>query len=95
MLLGDLIERFHDPAVVSETLLSIGDLALAARVNDAAASESLTLGGFAERAIDRFVAQAGDDDWLAMMGILARSDCPGEVFLRRVLWLAVVRAPCD
>jgi hypothetical protein len=91
LLLGDLIARFKDEAVVSETLIGLGDLALVTRVSGAAAADGLSLGEFAMRAVQQFVAQATDDDWLTLMGRMARSDDPGGRFLRDALARALPR----
>ncbi len=40
MLLGGVIARLDDPAVAAETLLSLDDLSLAARVTQAAAASA-------------------------------------------------------
>ena len=44
MLLGDIIARFQDEAMVSETLFSLGDLALTASVVARAAENNVTTG---------------------------------------------------
>jgi hypothetical protein len=68
MLLGDLIERLSDPAIAAEMLLSLEPLALGMRVDEQAQREQLTAGEYAARAIDRFVAAAGDEEWLTLIG---------------------------
>jgi hypothetical protein len=85
MLLGDVIARFEDPAFADEALLAIDDLALTARLAAAAAAEGLTPGEFATQCIGRFVNAASDADWLSLVGLIARADDPGQIFLRRVL----------
>jgi hypothetical protein len=90
MLLGDVMARFDDPAVAAETLLSLDDLALVAAVKAAAAEQELTVGEFAVQALDRFAAQASDEDWVTLVGALARAADPGRTFLQRILAAAVV-----
>jgi len=85
MLLGDLIARFQDEAAVSETLLSLGDLALTARVLASAADSNISAGELAVQAVGRFVDGAGDDEWLTLLGRLSRADDPGRAFLHHVL----------
>jgi hypothetical protein len=85
MMLGDLIARFQDPGVAAEALLSLDDLALVTRVTNAAAAQGLTVGEFATQSVDRFVAHAGTDAWVTMMGRMAKVDDPGRVFLQFAL----------
>ncbi len=89
MLLGDLIARFEDEALASETLFSLGDLALTARVVALAAKNNMTAGELAVQSVGRFVNGANDDEWLSLIGQMARAEDPGEVFLRRALLNAV------
>ena len=85
MLLGDLIARFQDEAVVSEALLSLDDLALTAHVVALAAASNLSVGEQATQTIGRFVSTASDEDWLTLIGQMSRAENPGQVFLRRAL----------
>jgi len=85
MLLGDLIARFQDEAAASETLLSLGDLALTARVLASAADSNISAGELAVQAVGRFVDGAGDDEWLTLLGRISRADDPGRAFLHHVL----------
>ncbi len=85
MLLGDLIARLDDPAVAAETLLSLDDLSLTARVTQAAAARQVPLGDFAADAVRAFVAQAGDEDWLTLIGRMGRAEDPARVFLSHAL----------
>ena len=89
MLLGDVIAEFDDPTVAAETLVSLDDLSLLAKVQAAAAEEELSAGEFAVQAVDRFVALASDEDWVTLFGVLARAADPGRTFLRRVLMAAL------
>ena len=85
MLLGDLIARFDDEALAAETLLSLGDLALTARVVSLAANQNISAGEFAAQAVGAFVSRASDEDWLTLVGQMSRAQNPGAVFLRRAL----------
>ena len=89
MVLGDLIARFRDEAVASETLLSLGDLALTARVVACAAQSNTSTGQLAAQAVRRFADSASDDEWATLLGRLSRADDPGRAFLRHVLSRAV------
>ena len=95
MLLGDIIARFEDEAVVSETLVAMGDLALMVRIATLAAEHNLSAGEFATHSIGRFVNGASDEEWLTLIGQMSRAENPGQVFLRHALsnaWLLSQKA---
>jgi len=85
MLLGDIIASFEDEAVINETLFSLGDLALTARLVALAAESNVSTGELAMESVGRFVNGASDEEWLTLIGQMSRSDNPGQVFLRRAL----------
>jgi len=88
-MLGDLIARFDDEAVASETLLSLGDLVLTASLAALAAENGVSAGAFAMRSVGEFVNSASDEDWLKLVGKMARVENPGAVFLRCALSTAL------
>jgi hypothetical protein len=73
MLLGDVIASLHDEPLVSETLLSLGDLALTARVVALGAESNASAGELAFRSVDRFLNNASDEEWLSLFGQMPRS----------------------
>jgi hypothetical protein len=85
MLLGDIIARMQDDVVAGEALFALGDLPLTARVLAAAGEAEMAPGEFASQLVGRFVRNASDEDWLALVGRMARADDPGRVFLHHVL----------
>ena len=85
MLLGDIIASFQDEAVINETLFSLRDLTLTARLVALAAERNVSTGELAVEAVGRFVNGASDEEWLTLIGQMSRSENPGEIFLRRVL----------
>jgi hypothetical protein len=85
MLLGEQIARLEDETVAAELLLGLGDLTLTTRVSAAASRDGLSPGAFIAESVGRFVQGASDEDWLTLIGLMSRSDNPGEVFLLRVL----------
>ena len=85
MLLGDLLARFDDDGIATETVLGLGDLALAAKLRAAAEADGLTLGAYAAAAVRRYAAAASDEEWVSLMGVLGRTQDPGTVCLRRAL----------
>jgi hypothetical protein len=89
MLLGDIIASFQDETVINETLFSLGNLALTARLVALAAESNVSTGELAMQSVGRFVNGASDEEWVALFGQMSRSDNPGQVFLRRALANAV------
>lgn len=82
MLLGDVLARFDTPSFVEETVLALGDLQLLAQMRAQADAEGESLGEFARSAMRRFAAEASDEDWVTLLGALARAGDPGVVCLR-------------
>jgi hypothetical protein len=88
MMLGDLLARFGDEAVAADAILSLGDLGMVAVLREHAEAEGVGLGAFAARAVRRY-AGASDEEWIALLGELARSDDPGLALLKRALVHAI------
>ncbi|MGN6570090.1 MAG: hypothetical protein ACTHLO_01595 [Pseudolabrys sp.] len=82
MLLGDVLARFDTPSFAEETVLSIGDLNLLARMRAQAEADGESLGEFAQRAVRAFAAEASDENWVTLIGALARASDPGAVCLK-------------
>lgn len=82
MLLGDILARFDTPSFAEETVLSLGDLALIARMRARAEAAGESLGEFARGAVSRFAAEASDEDWVSLLGALARASDPAAVCLK-------------
>ena len=61
MLLGDLLARFDDETVASETILRLGDLSLVAALRERAEAEGETLGVYAAGVVRRFAVEASDE----------------------------------
>jgi hypothetical protein len=93
MLLGDLIARLDDEVVALETLVGMGDLALLAEVEAAAARQGLTAGEFAAQAVAAFSSRASDDDWVSLIGTIGRAEDPGGACLKTMLAYALRPAP--
>jgi hypothetical protein len=85
MLLGDVLARFEDEAVATETILRLGDLTLVAVLRERAEASGQTLGDYAAGAVRRFAAEASDERWVTLMGAMARAEDPGAVCLRHAL----------
>ena len=82
MLLSDILARFDAPAYAEETILALGDVNLLARMRAEAEAEGETIGAFARNAVQRFAAEASDEDWVTLIGALAREADPGAVCLK-------------
>ena len=95
MQLGDIIAMLDDDTVATEYLLGCGDVTLLLDVANVASRFNETPGEYASGAVRRFASRAGDEDWLALVGVLARSDDPGRACLvNMVSWsLAHDKAP--
>jgi len=77
MLLGEVIRDFSQEAQATEALLSCDDVALLARVGEAARRHEETVGEYAAGAVRRFANLATSEDWLGLMNVIERADDPG------------------
>jgi hypothetical protein len=85
MVLGDVLAQFNDDSVAVETLLSLDDLALVARLKAQAESQGRSLGELTAAAVRSYEAHAPDEEWITLMGALGRATDPGAVCLKRIL----------
>jgi hypothetical protein len=85
VLLSDVLKTFSDDAAANEYLLSLGDIALVARLRELADAEGESLGEYASTAVQRYTSQASGEEWLTLLGLLSRTDDPANVCLRRAL----------
>jgi hypothetical protein len=85
MLLGDLIGRLDDPAILARTLDDLGDPDLARRAVEAAAADGVDIGQFVSSAARRYANQAPAAEWTTLMSAMDRADDPGSILLRRSL----------
>ncbi|MBX9591276.1 MAG: hypothetical protein K2X43_18460 [Hyphomonadaceae bacterium] len=85
MLLGAIIANLSDETSVLETLASLDDVVLLARMREAAAASGEPLGSFASAAVGSFVARADDAAWLSLMAVTSKADDPGKACLRYIL----------
>ena len=85
MLLGSIIANLSDETTILETLASLDDLVLMARLREAAAEAGEPLGGFASAAVGSFVARADDAAWLSLMAVTSKAHDPSKACLRYIL----------
>lgn len=85
MLLGDLLARFRDPLVAEQALAGLDDLTLVANLMVRADAAELSLGDYAAECVEDYANTASDEEWTTLIGLLARTDDPGQVLLKRAL----------
>jgi hypothetical protein len=85
MLLGDIIARLKHDGAADEALIALGDLALTARVAEAASREEMTRGEFVAASVGQFAANASDEEWVTVLGQMGRVEDPGRILLRRAV----------
>ena len=83
MMLGDILARLDDEAAAAEIILGAGDLRLLAAMQQRAEAEGLDLATYARAAVQRYAAQASDEEWVTLMGLIGRSRDPGLTCLKR------------
>jgi hypothetical protein len=83
MLLGDVLAHFDDEAVAAEAMVALDDLPLVARVMKEAELQGRSLGEFAVSTLRSYSAHATDEEWIMLMGALARARDPGAVCMKR------------
>lgn len=83
MMLGDVLKRLTDDAAAAEVILDIGDLSMLHAMRERAEAEGVDLATFSRGAVRRYSAEASDEEWVTMLGLVTRSDDPGMTCLRR------------
>ncbi len=82
-MLGDLLANLMDKTKALETILGAGDLTLLTAVRERAAAEGVDLGAYVGQMVQRYAAEASDEEWMTLMGSLNRSQDPGATCLKR------------
>jgi hypothetical protein len=83
MMLGDILARLSDDGEAAEIILGVGDLRLLAAMKERAEAEGLDLAAYARAVVQRYAAEASDEEWVTMMGQIGRSGDPGLTCLKR------------
>ncbi|PTM42883.1 hypothetical protein [Bosea sp. 124] len=91
MQLGVLLTRLSDESDAAVALDALGDLVLLAEIQAMGEQHDETPGEYVANASRRYAAQAGDEDWLALMTAIERADDPGRVVLGKMLRWALAR----
>ena len=92
MMLGDLVAHMADGAAVEETLLSLADLSLLAELRAQAEASGLELGAYAAAAATRYASEASEEEWVTLIGAMARTQDPGAIYLKRAFVYAIGQA---
>ena len=82
-MLGDLLASLTDETKALEAILSTGDLGLMNSVRERAVAEGVELGAYVAETVQRYAAEATDEEWTTLMGALNRSADPGATCLKR------------
>jgi hypothetical protein len=84
--LGEILAELRDPEEVRRLLAEAGDLALMAKVEQAAGSDTC---GFALQAVEHFVRGADSEAWVKLVGRIQDSSTPAQSCLGEMLRWAV------
>ena len=95
MMLGDILAGLDDETKAIEAILGLGDLQLLAGMCAQAEAEGIDLASCAREAVQRYAAQASDEEWITLMGLIGRSDDPARACLRRALQFELHRISED
>ena len=90
MLLGDLLAEIEQASAAGSAVALLDDLVLVARVNEAAARQSMQAEAYIVAAVHRFEREANDADWTTLIGAATGSDNPGSACLRRMVMRALL-----
>jgi hypothetical protein len=85
MTLGAIVRDLARPGVAEATLVEAGAMPLLARLEAAAADFAMPPGELANYISRTWLARAGDDDWLRLLGVMGKSDQPGLAALVMML----------
>lgn len=92
MTLGELLASWQDEATILEAVIGLEDLALLARLEQAAKQEGCDLASIVREKVGRFIEEADDETWLSLMGRLGKTEDPARVGLKLMLEYGLDRA---
>lgn len=84
-MLGDILKSLTNPAAVEAALLELGNGLVLDRVLIEAQAEGTTAGAFVARAVRHVLDHAGEEVWLDLIGVMARTSEPGGAALGIIL----------
>jgi hypothetical protein len=85
MMLGDMLRRLDDDSEVTEIILGVGDLPLMVAAQQRAKAEGLELAAFLRETVQRYAAEASDEEWITLIGTIGRAADPGLACVKRAL----------
>jgi hypothetical protein len=83
MMLGDVLARLNDEGEAAEIILGVGDLRLLAAMRKHAETEGLDLAAYVRATVQRYAAEASDEEWITLMGLIGRAGDAGTACLKR------------
>ena len=84
--LGEILAELQDPEEVRRLLAEAGDVALIAKLEEAAGSDTC---GFALKAVEHFTRGADSEAWVKLVGRIQDSPAPAQACLSEMLRWAV------
>lgn len=84
-MLGSIVQNLGAPGVAQAALIEAGELALLARVDDAASLLDTEPGELAAYIARRWLAVADDEAWLRLVSVIGRSQQPALAALVMML----------
>ncbi len=85
MMLGDVLGRLNDEGEATEVILGLDDLRLLAAMRQRAEAEGLDLAAYVRGAVQRYAAEASDEEWTTLMSVIGRAADPGLACVKRAL----------
>lgn len=89
MMLADILRQLTDDAAAAEIILGTGDMPLLAAMRERAEAEGMGLAEFSRAAVRRYSAEASEEEWVTMLGLITRAGDPGSACLKRAFGSAV------
>jgi hypothetical protein len=84
-MLGEILEQLRDRSEVYQLLAETGDLALMARLDQAAHALAADPRDLALRAVRSFAEKADDEAWVKLIGRLQGSQSPAAACLSEMI----------
>jgi hypothetical protein len=91
MLLGTILAKLDDEADAGTALEALEDIVLLTEVCAVGILHNESPGQYASGAARRFAALASDEDWLALMTALERTEDPARTALERMVRWSLVQ----
>lgn len=95
MQLGAILTSLAVGANAAAALDAIGDIVLYAKVLEAGSRFDEAPAEYVSAAVGRYTSQAADEDWLALMTVVEKSEAPGRAVLQCILQWALVQDCSD